>query len=123
MYKGNGDLKYSIDSNWFRVETCFDQTTARYYAVLRVNTQDSAALDRENPPKDLDFKIWAQDMGTSPQKSDNISIIVKLVDINDHPPRFKDADTIIQSPGIEENVPIGTDILRINLIDEVNTVY
>ena len=116
---GNGDLTYVISSKWFDVKTCYDRQVEVYYAVLSVKTKNLTALDRENRPPDLDFTIRANDQGTPHQQSDEIPISVELIDINDHPPRFKDAGKIMQSPGIPEDVPIYSEILKIDIIDEV----
>ena len=75
-------------------------------------------MDRENRPLDLDFTISAEDNGQPSFKSDKIPIKVILIDINDHPPRFNNAGKTQQSLGIKESVPVGTEIMRIDIIDQ-----
>ena len=105
------------------VTTCYDASIDRFIAKIQLKSDEPDLLDRENPPKDLSFWLQAQDLGIGrpPEpnfKSEKVKINIKLVDINDHPPRFNNQTPIITKNGIKEDLPIGSVILKIPVIDE-----
>ena len=103
--------------------TCYDSSIDRFIAKIQLKSDQPDLLDRENPPKDLSFWLQAQDLGPGRSdepnfKSEKVKINIKLVDINDYPPRFNNQTPIITKNGIKEDLPIGSEILRIPIIDE-----
>ena len=51
--------------------------------------------------------------------SEPVRVGVELLDINDHPPRFRDADKTLEAPAVPEDTPPGTQILAVDVIARV----
>ena len=120
---GNGDISYRITNQrekWFTVKSCYNRTIDQFVAQISLDKSDTARLDRENPPE-LDFRLEAQDLGYGKGNgepsftSDPVNIKIELDDINDNAPRFVSSDISLSA---KEDLPVGSEIARIPVIDE-----
>jgi len=92
-----------------------------YVAEIRLKSGSKETLDLENLPQNLDFWLQAKDNGGEtpngeiPFTSENVKVKVKLIDVNDHVPQFAKKDLKVD---VKENLEIGSEIIRIPVIDQ-----
>lgn len=101
----NGQINYSITTgnknNIFKI----NKTTG----VLSLNNP----LDHERI-KHYELILTAKDLGQVP-KSNTTKVIINVLDENDHDPIFMESPFILN---IKENLKIGTEILKVNAMDQ-----
>ncbi|XP_066248043.1 protocadherin-like wing polarity protein stan isoform X1 [Euwallacea similis] len=95
------------------------------YAIISGNTQSQFAIDSLTGDvtlvKPLDYEnlrsyrlvIRAQD-GGSPARSNTTQLLINVVDVNDNAPRFY---TSLFQETVQENVPVGYSILKVQAYD------
>ncbi|KAL8590527.1 hypothetical protein ACOMHN_010963 [Nucella lapillus] len=106
----NAELEYSVDSEFFYVETK-KKDAYTYSGIIKVKKK----LDFDRNPGHLyELIVYATDKGTPP-KSSFINVRVKVTNVNDEAPEFQSKKIEID---VDENAAIGTVIAIIQAVDK-----
>ena len=101
----NGAVSYRLDGDANVHEAL---TIDRVSGIVRTRTP----LDHETT-SGMEFNVVAED-GGRPSRSSTIPVSVKIVDVDDEPPRFAEPFYAFQIP---ENRPSGTEVGRVRAVD------